>query len=48
MKSTGMVRRVDDLGRVVIPREIRRTMEIGEGQPLDVFVGSDSITLVLP
>ena len=38
MKSTGMVRRVDDLGRVVIPREIRRTMEIGEGQPMSIFI----------
>ena len=33
-----MVRRVDDLGRVVIPREIRRTMEIGEGQPMSIFI----------
>ena len=35
MKATGIVRRVDDLGRVVIPKEIRRTMRIREGNPLD-------------
>ena len=35
MKSTGIVRRIDDLGRVVIPKEIRRTMRIREGDPLD-------------
>ncbi len=35
MKATGIVRRIDDLGRVVIPKEIRRTMRIREGEPLD-------------
>lgn len=45
MKSTGVTRPVDKLGRFVIPIEIRRTMEIEKGQPLEVFVGSDSITL---
>ena len=34
MKATGIVRRIDDLGRVVIPKEIRRTMKIREGDPL--------------
>jgi len=34
MKATGIVRRIDDLGRVVIPKEIRRTMRIREGDPL--------------
>jgi AbrB family looped-hinge helix DNA binding protein len=34
MKATGIVRRIDDLGRVVIPKEIRRTMRIREGEPL--------------
>ncbi len=34
MKATGIVRRIDDLGRVVIPKEIRRTMRISEGDPL--------------
>ena len=36
MKATGMVRRIDDLGRVVIPKEIRRTMRIREGDPLEI------------
>ena len=36
MKATGIVRRIDDLGRVVIPKEIRRTMRIREGDPLDI------------
>ena len=35
MKATGIVRRVDDLGRIVIPKEIRRTLRIREGDPLD-------------
>ena len=37
MKATGIVRRIDDLGRVVIPKEIRRTMRIREGEPLEIF-----------
>ena len=37
MKATGIVRRIDDLGRVVIPKEIRRTMKIREGAPLEIF-----------
>lgn len=37
MKATGIVRRIDDLGRVVIPKEIRRTMRIREGAPLEIF-----------
>ena len=37
MKATGIVRRIDDLGRVVIPKEIRRTMHIREGDPLEIF-----------
>ena len=36
MKATGIVRRIDDLGRVVIPKEIRRTMRIREGDPLEI------------
>jgi AbrB family looped-hinge helix DNA binding protein len=35
MKATGIVRRIDDLGRVVIPKELRRTMRLREGAPLD-------------
>ena len=41
MKATGIVRRIDDLGRVVIPKEIRRTMRIREGDPLEIFTASD-------
>jgi len=41
MKATGIVRRIDDLGRVVIPKEIRRTMRIREGDPLEIFTSSD-------
>ncbi|HHW74379.1 MAG TPA: stage V sporulation protein T [Firmicutes bacterium] len=38
MKATGIVRRIDDLGRVVIPKEIRRTLKIREGDPLEIYV----------
>lgn len=41
MKATGIVRRIDDLGRVVIPKEIRRTMHIREGDPLEIFTDKD-------
>lgn len=37
MKATGIVRRIDDLGRVVIPKEIRRTLAIREGDPLEIY-----------
>ena len=37
MKATGIVRRIDDLGRVVVPKEIRRTLRIREGDPLEIF-----------
>ena len=37
MKATGIVRRIDDLGRVVIPKEIRRTLRLREGTPLEIF-----------
>lgn len=37
MKATGIIRRIDDLGRVVIPKEIRRSMRIREGEPLEIF-----------
>ncbi len=37
MKATGIVRRIDDLGRVVIPKEIRRTLRIREGEPMEIF-----------
>ena len=42
MKATGIVRRIDDLGRVVIPKEIRRTMRIREGTPLEIYTGGRS------
>ena len=41
MKATGIVRRIDDLGRVVIPKEIRRTMRIREGDPLEIYTDID-------
>jgi transcriptional pleiotropic regulator of transition state genes len=45
MKSTGVVRRVDELGRIVIPMELRRTLNIGEKDPLEIFVAEDMIIL---
>ena len=41
MKATGIVRRMDDLGRVVIPKEIRRTLRIREGDPLEIYTATD-------
>ena len=41
MKATGIVRRVDDLGRIVIPKEIRRTLRIREGDPLEIYTEKD-------
>ncbi|MBO5078561.1 MAG: AbrB/MazE/SpoVT family DNA-binding domain-containing protein [Oscillospiraceae bacterium] len=41
MKATGIVRRVDDLGRIVIPKEIRRTLKIREGDPLEIYTEKD-------
>ena len=43
MKATGIVRRIDDLGRVVIPKEIRRTMRIREGDPLEIYTGAGEV-----
>ena len=45
MKSTGIVRRVDELGRVVIPKEIRNTFDISEKDALEIFVDGSSIIL---
>ena len=42
MKATGIVRRIDDLGRIVIPKEIRRTLHIRESDPLEIFTDRDS------
>lgn len=41
MKATGIVRRIDDLGRIVIPKEIRRSLHIREGDPLEIFLEKD-------
>ena len=43
MKATGIVRRIDDLGRIVIPKEIRRTLKIREGDPLEIFLENDCV-----
>ena len=43
MKCTGIVRRIDDLGRVVIPKEIRRAMHIHEGDPFEIFTTEDAV-----
>lgn len=45
MKATGITRRVDDLGRVVIPKELRKTFYIAEGDPLEIYVDGDQIIL---
>lgn len=44
MKATGIVRRIDDLGRVVIPKEIRRTMRIREGDPLLITLARKTLS----
>ena len=43
MKCTGIIRRIDDLGRVVIPKEIRRTLNLKEGDPLELYVTNDMV-----
>lgn len=45
MKSTGIVRRVDELGRIVLPIELRRTLEISEKDALEIYVDGDSVVL---
>ena len=45
MKTTGVVRRIDGLGRIVVPKEIRRTLKIRDGEPLEIFVENDFIAL---
>ncbi len=45
MKATGIVRRIDDLGRVVIPKEIRRTFRISEGDPLEIYTGRAGVVI---
>lgn len=46
MKATGIIKRVDDLGRIQIPRELRRTMTIREGDPMEFYTMNDKIVLV--
>ena len=43
MKNTGIIRRVDDLGRIIIPKEIRRTLNIKEGDPMELFVADEMV-----
>ena len=43
MKATGIVRRIDDLGRVVIPKDIRRTLHLREGDPLEIYIDNNSV-----
>lgn len=45
MKTTGIIRRVDDLGRIVIPKEIRRALHIKEGDPLEIYVNNNTVCL---
>ncbi len=45
MKAMGIVRRIDDLGRIVIPKEVRRALEIREGCPMELLVDGDKIIL---
>lgn len=45
MRATGITRKVDELGRIVLPKELRRTFDINEGDPLEIFVESDRIIL---
>lgn len=45
MKSTGIIRKVDELGRIVLPIEIRRTLDIGERDEVEIFMDNDQIVL---
>ena len=45
MKSTGIIRRIDDLGRVVIPKEVRRILNLQEGDPMELFVADEMLCL---
>lgn len=45
MKSTGIVRKIDPLGRIVIPKELRRTFDLKEGNPMEIFIEDDIILL---
>ena len=45
LKATGIVRRIDDLGRVAIPKEIRRTLRLHDGDPVEIYIENDGIFL---
>lgn len=45
MKATGIVRKVDELGRIVIPKELRKSFNIAEGDPIEIFTDNESIVL---
>lgn len=46
MRPTGIVRRIDDLGRIVIPKEIRRTCHVREGDPMGIYLGEDGAIIL--
>ena len=48
MKATGIVRRIDDLGRIVIPKEIRRQLKIGESDPVEIFLSGEGEIILKP
>ena len=48
MKATGVIRRVDDLGRIVIPKEIRRQLKIGESDPVEIFLSGNGEIILKP
>ena len=45
MRSIGIVRKIDELGRIVLPKELRKSLEIAEGDPMEIFVDSNTIIL---
>ena len=45
MKATGIIRRIDELGRIVIPKEMRKKMDIGDNDPVEIYVEGDKIIL---
>ena len=48
MKATGIIRRVDDLGRIVIPKEIRKQLKIGESDPVEIFLSGNGEIILKP
>ena len=45
MKTTGFIRRIDDLGRIIIPKEIRKTLKIEEGDPIEIYTNNNTLIL---